>query len=260
MKAIFLTYDKHRIFAKQCIMTHEESGAFEQVQYLFPWNESYPDDLISIFGKDKIIPVKTEPPIKKTIEALLENVEDDEWVYWVMNDNYIDEIVNSDKVKMTIEWAEKHSKPTDYGVQMFMGPYNIEHGIVNRNDYVEYTNGEEIIQLYKKSKITYQWRSQICRAKVIKTMFSCLDEPKQIKDMDYQLLTPAAKPFWDLSKEGNFYAIMPSVTLLAEQINKSKMTKNCAASFKELGLQIPDGLEVDENMVIKMPPKGPYFI
>ena len=78
--------------------------------------------------------------------------------------------------------------------------------------------------------------------------------------MDYQLLTPVAKPFWDLSKEGNFYAIMPSVTLLAEQINKSKITKNCADSFKELGLQIPDGLEVDENMIIKMPPNGPYFV
>ena len=81
-----------------------------------------------------------------------------------------------------------------------------------------------------------------------------------MKDMDYQLLTSAAKPFWDLAKEGNFYAILPSVVLLAEQINKSKMTKNCADSFEELGLKIPDFIEVDEKMIIKMPPPGPYFI
>tara|TARA_R110000824_G_scaffold331078_1_gene517837 strand:+ start:15158 stop:15940 length:783 start_codon:yes stop_codon:yes gene_type:complete len=260
MKAIFLTYDKHRLFAKQCLMTHERSGAFSEIQYLFPWNESYPEDLISLFGKEKIIPIKTEAPIKKTIETLLQNVEDDEWVYWVMNDNYIDKVVSVEKVKLIIDWVKNHSKLTDYGVQMFMGPYNIEHGIVTRDGYIEHQNEEETIRLYKKSKITYQWRSQICRAKVIKTMFSCLDEPKQIKDMDYQLLTPVAKPFWDLSKEGNFYAAMPSVTLLAEQINKSKMTKNCADSFIELGLQIPDDIEVDEKMIIKMPPPGPFFI
>lgn len=260
MKAIFLTYDKHRPFAKHCLMTHEKSGAFDSIQYLVPWNEDYPYDLISEFGKEKIIPIKTPSPIKKTIETLLENVEDDEWVYWLINDNYIDKVINVDKVLLAIDWVENHSKPSDYSLQLFMGPYNIEHGIVNHRDFVQYENEKDTIRLYKKSKITYQWRSQFCRAKVIKTMFSCLDEPKEIKDMDYQLLTPVARPFWNLANEGDFYAIMPSIVLLAEQINKSKMTKNCADSFIELGLEIPDFVEVDENMVIKMPPPGRYFI
>ena len=240
MKAIFLTYDRHRPFAKQCLMTHEKSGAFDDIQYLVPWDKDYPNELISMFGE--------------------ENVEDEEWVYWLMNDNYIDKVTSIEKARLAIDWVNNHSAPTDYSLQLFMGPYNIEHGIVSPQNFVEHKNDKQTIRLYKKSKITYQWRSQFCRAKVIKTMFSCLDEPKQMKDMDYQLLTSAAKPFWDLAKEGNFYAILPSVVLLAEQINKSKMTKNCADSFEELGLKIPDFIEVDEKMIIKMPPPGPYFI
>ena len=140
MKAIFLTYDKHRPFAKQCLMTHENSGAFDEIQYLVPWNKDYPDDLISIFGKEKIIPVKSESPIKKTIETLLENVDDEEWIYWVMNDNYIDKVINVEKARLAIDWVKNHSKPTDYSLQLFMGPYNIEHRIVNNRDFVEHQN------------------------------------------------------------------------------------------------------------------------
>jgi|10_taG_2_1085330.scaffolds.fasta_scaffold29757_3 hypothetical protein len=247
MKAVVLTHDKNRQFLKHMLLTHEASGAFECIQYLVPWNEAYPHELISIFGKDKIIPVKTEIYFKKTIDSLLQHVADDEWIYWCMEDNFIEQ-VDIKNALIAFEWMEKHSTEKDCGLQMFTGPYDLEHRIITPNNVLKYKS----LLLFKKNKITYQWRAQFCRAKVIRTMFDCLDEPRYAKEMDYMLLAPQGRPFWDLIKGGNWYTLKPSVVILGEHVNKSKMTKNSADSFKKYGLKLPQNIEVDENMIIKM--------
>ena len=248
MKAIVLTYDKNRQLLRHMLYSHEVSGAFKDIQYLIPWNELYPKDLIDRFGKDKIIPVKCEVPIKKTMDTLLSHVEDNEWIYWCMEDNFIEQ-VDLKGVLKAFEWIKDHSTEKDYGIQMFTGHHDIARNTISTNNILKYDS----LILHKKNKISYQWRAQFCRAKVIKTMFRCLDEPEYMKQLDYMLLEDRGKPFWDLIKEGNFYTIKPSVVILGEQVNKNKLTKNCAESFKKYNLELPKDIEVDENMRITVP-------
>ena len=183
MKAIVLTHDQDRLFTQHTIATYETLWPSNDLVFLVPWNKKYPRELIEIFGEKKIIPVQTEKPFKKTIYSLLDHTSDEEWIYWLLDDNYLHRI-DCGLANCATDWLLTSAPENVYGLTLFCGSYDHEHGILDSEDAYQHPP----ISLYKKRKITYQWRSQFWRAKVLRKLFVCLDEPSYAKEMDHMLL------------------------------------------------------------------------
>ena len=80
MKAIILSCDKYHPIANHMILTYEKLWPTNKLTYRIPWNNEYPKSIVDTFG-DKVEPINTPLEFKKTIFGLIEDLDDDEWVF-----------------------------------------------------------------------------------------------------------------------------------------------------------------------------------
>ena len=119
---------------------------------------------------------------KKTISGLLENVDDDEWIFWASDDTYLMEI-NEDKANKTHSFVESLDDISKIGVTF--GYIRAVPMNSDSNQFIEYDD----LKFIKRTYLTNQWAHQYWRAWVLKYMFDCIEEaPKyQAKAMDGML-------------------------------------------------------------------------
>ena len=134
-----------------------------------------------------------------------------------------------------------------YSVIFYNGAYDREHKTFDENDYIIH-NGYKLL---RKKKITYQWQHQFCRAKVIRKMFDCLDEPDYPKQMDYMQKESKSDSFWNMINIAKWYVCEHNSVIMAEPTSRGKLTQNGAESFERYKLEVPtDEFEINRNAVI----------
>ena len=110
LKAIVLTYDKYRPLFLHMVSKYEELWADFPVRYYVP----YQDPLFSE-QENSFEFVSSEAPIKQTMEALLRGLDDDEMVYWCIDDKY-PIWLDINKVSAVVNWAVSQRIGTCDGV------------------------------------------------------------------------------------------------------------------------------------------------
>ena len=193
--------------------------------------------MVEEFGSSKVELVNTSIEFKKTISGLLENVDDNEWVFWASDDTYLMEI-NEDKANKTHSFVESLDDTSKIGVTF--GYIRAVPMNSDPNQFIEY----EDLKFIKRTYLTNQWAHQYWRAWVLKYMFDCIEEaPKyQAKAMDGMLSSD--NKFWDILKRGDMYTLNNNAAIWGESTVRGKMAKSCYESFNSYGLEIPTSFEL----------------
>lgn len=114
MKAIMLSYDNNH---KYCELTYRMyMGLWPECPYHFyiPWNEREPKYFID---KPNVTLVQCSSRILPTMQALLADVEDDDWIYWCIDDRF--------PVHIDVSGMEQlHDQLHDYDEFDFVRPFH----------------------------------------------------------------------------------------------------------------------------------------
>ena len=95
MKAICLTYDKNIRVMEFVLECYQRLWPENPFIFRVPYNEIRPLELQKKF-KGKIELIQTPSPIRGTIETLIEGLDENEWVWWCMDDKYPMEVMKEE--------------------------------------------------------------------------------------------------------------------------------------------------------------------
>ena len=245
MKAIVLSCDRYHKITNHMITTYQDLWPSNKLKFVIPYNEKYPQFLEDNWG-DKVEFIKTPVEFKETINGLLKDVDDDEWIFWATDDSYLVDL-DEDRANNAYDFVSSITDDSIYSVIFYNGVYDTEHKTIDENDYIVH-NGYKFL---RKKRITYQWQHQFCRAKVIKKMFDCLDEPDYPKQMDYMQKESSSDSFWDMINVGKWYVCEHNSVIMAEPTSRGKLPRNGVESFEKYNLEVPtDEFEIDRDVVI----------
>ena len=91
MKAIVLTHDKNRSVTHHMIARYLHKWPDNPFVFRVPFQE------LEEQSSPKVEFIKTPKSIKKTVLGLLEDLEEDEWIYWCIDDKYPEQL-NIEKI------------------------------------------------------------------------------------------------------------------------------------------------------------------
>ena len=243
MKALVLTFDKYRPFAEHMIMCYEQLWPNKPFTFRVPYQS---DEVKSYFEEkfgEKVEMIKSPSGIVDTMFALSDDLDENEWVYWCMDDRY--------PISMDISEIEKcrsfleSKRGQEISGLMFCnnsriwlpkncywGPFKIKT--------------EERQTYYRRKNYTMIWNHQFLRVKVVRDFFALFPRVmKQAKEMDY------IKDKAILPSDQWLYVLDHNIAIYGESTNRGVMLKNCAESFREKGLVIPEGFSISDKTIIK---------
>ena len=245
MKAVVLTCDKYMAFADHTIQTYENLWKNNNFVYRVPYNSNYPEFMKQKYG-DKIEFVKTEFPIKATVLSLLEELDDNEWIYWCMDDRYLVRI----KHKITQEIYELVKTIEDPNICSFLviavEPYFHTDKYLKKDSKLLTKSGFAFYEtIFTDSRrLMSCWRPQFIRVKVLRRLFESFP--------DYDFVAKEMNNFPKKKLEGEkFYVPEQNLVVVGESTHRGELTENCASSFKKLGLEIPQNFKLTKKYMVK---------
>ncbi|NER39631.1 MAG: hypothetical protein F6J93_37800 [Oscillatoria sp. SIO1A7] len=246
MKAIVLTYDRYVKVLDHTLHTYQNLWPSNPFTFRVPY-QVYPHFLKEKYG-DKIELVASPKQIKPTVEKLLEDLPDSEWVYWCIDDKYLLEIKEK-KVTDIYHWVKNIQDPK-IGSVMFSRSRNLlKRQNLNYNKTIRGPENTVFIQRWNYAQI---WLHQFVRVKVLKTLFAGFpDRDFAAKEMD------RLKREQKVPRNQELYVAKKNMVIFGESTSRGQLTKNCVESFQKWGLEVPSNLERSDREIIigKLPPK-----
>jgi hypothetical protein len=232
MKAIVLTYDKYHPLADHMIHCYMNLWPDNPFIFRIPY-QRYPNQLKDKYG-GKLELIKSKKDIKNTILWLIEDMNDNDWILWCMDDYYPIEL-NTHKIAEIYNWINNID---DHTVSNILYTYEMsdwqytQNNIMPKKYMIKDNNNNKYYRIRNYKMI---WFHQFMRVKVLKYMFDNMpDNISVAKDMDEfknKLALPDSYRRYVCSKR---YAI------IGESTNRGKLTQNCMLSMKKYGLKIPE--------------------
>jgi hypothetical protein len=223
MKAIVLTCDRFRAITEHMILQYERLWPNHPFVFCIPYQE--------LRGRDteRRKYVNTPEDIRATVLQLLAEADNDEWVYWCIDDKYPIQLV-ADKIERCTSDALNSSEMdgllfcrcrvtlTDPNLTLYDGELSASSGIV-----------------YLERKAWFQiWIHQFLRAKVLRYLFTQLPEDiPNAKVMDQQK-DKIAKP-----REHRLFVTKQNFAVFGESTHFGAITQNCYESIAASGIALP---------------------
>lgn len=236
MKAIVLSCDKYHPMAHHMLLTYQDKWSSNNFQFRIPYNQSIPEDIERDFD-DCVEFVHTEAPFKKTVSALINDLDDTEWVYWCIDDKYL---INIDEIKanMVREFVDQIQDPNITGV-CFQFVRWIKKTI-QPGDVINF-NGLTFLQ--HKSKYN-NWLHQFYRVGSLRKLLDHVPEPQLYKmnlldQQKHRLTIP-----------GKLLTLDHNIATHGESTTGGKITLNCVESFNNYSLQIPTDFKISDRREI----------
>lgn len=249
MKAIVLTYDKYHRIADHMIHNYMMIWPDNPFVFRVPY-QKYPNFLKEKYP-NKLEFIKTDSNIKNTVLSLIEDINDDEWIYWCIDDRYPISM-EVDDVLYIYNWI-KNIPQGDLSGMMFSTFPKMMHvkNIMSENNCIYDGSGRKY---YRRRNYAMIWMHQFLRVKVIRKLFNEFpDEFNRAKQMDY------FKKKMFLPEEHKLYMYAKSIAEYGESTHRSKMTLNCANSFKKFGMDVPSNFEITEKQILIPPQKSRFM-
>src|SRR5438128_2331764 len=98
IKAIVLTYDRYRVMTQHLIVQYERLWPDHPFVFHIPYQE------LGGIDSERIKYLTSPADIKATVLHLLANIDDEEWIYWCVDDKYPIQLV-TDKIASLISHA-----------------------------------------------------------------------------------------------------------------------------------------------------------
>ena len=242
MKAIVLTCDKYIKLAHHMIATYEKIWPSHPFIFRLPY-ENYPNHLKEKYA-DKVELVKiadTNLSIKSTLLSLLEDLSDEEWIYWCMDDRYLISL-NERKANQTLDWMRSIRDPEISGICFARVRNLYKTSNVEKNDFLMSPNKQIFL---KRKNYNQIWLHQFLRVKVLRRLFSLFpDRNFSPKEMD------GFKDKVNLIQEHRLYVIKTNIVIFGESTTRGKITRNCATSLARYNIDFPDNFKVSNKEIV----------
>jgi hypothetical protein len=224
IKAIVLTYDKYRSFTDHMIYRYGKLWPDHPFEFQVPYQQLPPT-----FKSNNVRYHQTPPDIKGTVLTLLDALDDEEMVYWCIDDKYPIKL-DIRKIKKIHQWLSSGENQDISGLlfcrcrgmlldQNFTGERITDK---RRSVYLERANYEQI------------WIHQYLKVKVIRHLFDSFpDEIASAKMMD-GLKWHVKKP-----ESHQLYVTADSLASFGESTSRGMITVNCLKSMKAGNIPIP---------------------
>jgi hypothetical protein len=173
--------------------------------------------------------IQTSSEIRATVLTLLEDLDDDEWIYWCIDDKY-PVLLDLNKVKAVYQLTlEKGSSP-HLSALLFCRARRL----LDANYLFPDTLNLHGLDLIRRSSYHQIWIHQFVRAKVIRFLFSRFpaDIPRA-KDMD------ALKDILEVPTDHGLYVASTNYAVFGESTCAGILTNNCRDSLLIKRLPLP---------------------
>jgi len=243
MKALVLTYDKYRPLTDHMICKYRQLWPQHPFTFRVPYQQLAGND------EPEREYIQSPPDIKNTVLALLDDLDDEEWVYWCIDDKYP---ANMDVcgLESVMQWIHSGSNDSVDGILCCRPKKLMKHKRLT-GKLVSSCTGTTLLERKNYKCI---WIHQFLRVKVLRHLFKSFpDEIPNAKVMD-KLKGHIGKP-----EDHRLYVTEQTMAVFGESTMRGVLTENCYRSMQDLGLPPPDwhAGEVTESSIHgKMPDRG----
>ncbi len=224
MKAIVLSCDRYHPFANHMIARYGAIWRNHPFTFRIPWQLNQPT---AEWGPTE--PIQTGPGIRETVLGLLEDISDDTFVYWCIDDKFpiwLDAAAISAAHAFLLSDSAKHIDA--------LLLHRAGNHCKAKNLLTTKTTLSEGITAIERANYKHIWLHQFTRAKVLRHLFSAFPEVLfAAKKMD-SLKNQIAKPL-----DHRLYVSEHSYCLFHESTSRGKITRNCLDSFQSMEMNVP---------------------
>ena len=224
MKAIVLTCDRFRAVTDHMIFKYARLWPGHPFRFRVPHQE-----LARTIAGDRVEYRKTPSPIKATVLALLADLDDDELIYWCIDDKYPIRL-DVPRIERMLRWLAGQDPSTISGLlfcrcrKMWDRRFLTGRMLVDddANVYLERTGYAQI------------WLHQFLRVKVLRHLFEAMPDSIPVPRAMDQLKERIAKPL-----SHRIFVGGRNAAVFGESTSYGVLTQNCYRSILENGLAPP---------------------
>ena len=224
MKAIVLTCDRYRAVTEHMILQYEKLWPNHPFVFRIPFQE------LGGNATEKIDYVQTPSAIRATVLQLLQGLDEDEWIYWCVDDKYPIQLV-LDKI---VDLTDDALRSSNMDGLLFCRA----KALVRRPEDTLFPNerANSFGEIYLERKGWNQiWIHQLLKVKVVRYLFERLpEEIKSAKMMD-ELKNAVPKP-----PEFRLFVTKNNLAVFGESTHKGTLNRNCYDSIRKTEIKLPD--------------------
>jgi len=235
MKAIVLTCDRYKALTDHMIFKYGELWPEHPFTFLIPYQNER--------GRETNNRKYIESPvdIKGTILTLLSDLDDNEFVYWCIDDKY-PEFIHAQKISSIIEWLPHCSPERISGILFCRARRMLSYNDSLRKEEEVDKRGERYLRRKNYNQI---WIHQFLRVKVIRLLFESFpDRIENAKLMD------GFKDGLDLPESHKIFVTEKNHAVFGESTSRGELTENCYKSILKSRLELPQMPSSNKNILI----------
>jgi len=224
IKAIVLTFDKYRALTDHMIFKYRQLWPDHPFQFRVPFQDLAPSQ-----AGDRVDYCRTPEAIKATVLALLEDLDDEELIYWCIDDKYPVKL-DREKIAKSYQWLTSERASAVSGVLFCRCRRMWDDRCLNGeiiiddwgNEYLERTGYEQI------------WIHQFVKTKVIRHLFNAFPDvipfPRHMDELRDNVGKPA---------QHRLFVSRRNQAVFGESTERGVLTRNCYRSMLDNGLTVP---------------------
>jgi hypothetical protein len=234
MKAIVLTYDENTIIAEHMISCYEKVWPDHPFTFRIPYQNS---DRCFLSGSREYI--KTPRDIKGTVLKLLEDLRNEDWIYWCIDDKYPIKLIIS-RIKSIYELIEQGAIGNTSGILFCRARRMMDPNYLTDEHFKV---GNEL--LLERKAYHQIWIHQFVHVGVIRHLFASfpdiIEKAEMMDDMKDRLVKPVAH---------KLHVTATNYAVFGESTFRGVITGNCLKSMTKMGFSIPTWRNVEPESTI----------
>ena len=236
MKAIVLTFDRHRAITQHLMLQYERLWPDHPFRFRIPYQQLRGPD------SERAEYIESPPEIAATVLRLIHDIEDEEWVYWCSDDKYPIRLI-LEKIKELLNYALTASEIS--GLLFCRTRVTLDRPELALHPHELATPAGDILL---ERRGWYQiWIHQFLKAKVLRSLFSQLPlEVPSAKALD-RLKDQVAKP-----AAYHLFVTEQNFAIFGESTKRGLITRNCLESIAQTDIELPEWFERSNGERITM--------
>jgi hypothetical protein len=249
MRAIVLSCDRYAPMAAHMVRTYRRLWPDHPFVFRIPvqdvkWPDAWCDPAIEF--------VPSPSSIVATVETLIRDLPDDEWVYWCIDDKWLIDL-DVPAVARLHRWLVGLDDPAVSGLIFCRCRMLLVDGHVTPEGGITTPGGESLLRRLDYSQF---WVHQYLRVRVLRDAFRRFPgEPAQAKQMDAWIgHDPAHCEIWKVPADETWYVTSRNLAVFGESTDAGRLLSACATSMERLGIATPLAFErVDADVRMGAP-------
>ncbi|KQB96330.1 hypothetical protein AL073_10040 [Loktanella sp. 1ANDIMAR09] len=240
MKAIVLSCDKYHPMADNMIQSYNDLWPNHPFTFRVPY-QVHPSLLVQRHG-ELLEPINTPPDIKGTLLALLEDLPDNEWVYWCIDDKF-PIALDISVVSEIFEYVRKMNNENVQGVLFCRCRGLLKDQNLRMDTIVDGPAGTKFIE---RKNYWQFWIHQFMRVSVLRNLFlSFPDENFKAKEMD-TFIKGTFTGIKKYKRKQKMYLTLQNYAQFGESTHRGMLTSLCNQSMWDKGIENSTNMDVCE--------------